>query len=171
MTSQSRPSWRYKNAKISYEFSITPRFHAGSTITAGEAAALNKLMAENVSNNMRSEFQRLCASLEPGEVLSAGAVEAMQLAIERYAGGYQFPDPALRNGATPRTSGSLQRMLQEVAVEEIEAMCRRRGLEATEELVERLLSEYIARSEVQQEAQRRLRAFASVASSALAELL
>ena len=166
--SQSRSAWRYRHQGINYQFSIAKRYASGDVLGEAEAEVLNRVMAENVSHNMRNEFKRACAVLLPGETLSREAVEELQSRIEGYAERYRFETPSLRGGGV---SGTFEHELRRVALERLEAECRRVGRELTGEEIDQVLGQYTALPEVQHEAERRVQALAQIASSSLEELL
>lgn len=73
-----------------YSFDLTEPFAEGSLLTKGEAQAMNRLRAENISNNLRPLVTDAIAGLPEGELISAPLLVEIQSKLTNYDLSYQF---------------------------------------------------------------------------------
>ena len=104
-----------------HDFTFPERYSEGHVCTAGEAAALNQVFAENIRNNVFNWVGRTMQ--EHGtSVLSPEAHSDLQGKIEDYAGQYQF---RVRNRARPPTA--LESAIDEIAISQAEVEGQQAG--------------------------------------------
>lgn len=76
-------------------------YNEGHVLTAGEAAALNQVLHENVRNNMALRVNKAKEELQEGKTLEEDALRAE---FEAYAQAYEFGTRNAGGSSTPRAS-------------------------------------------------------------------
>lgn len=151
-----------------YLFTIQQPFSSGHFCTEGEAQALNGLLAENVSNNLRDEVKKVVELLSPGEVLGEAQEAALQAKFDTYTANYQF----LVKHVSRYAKGIIEAEAHQLALEKLEGECRANGMEFDTVTRDRLLAEYSALPYIREEARERAGAKSrALAGKTLEELL
>ena len=142
-------------------FTLTPRYAEGHTLSAIEAAVLNRTLAENIGNNFRQKVK---------DAVEAGAYDEaeMQTTFDTYASEYQFGVRHTSGGGVRRDP--LEVEVRRLALGAVKAALQKAGLknvakEAIEEKVETVLADETKRAKLESIAKENLAALAAVAGT------
>lgn len=117
-----------------FEFEVPAPYVAGHVLSAGEASALNQVLAENLRNNFASKVK--AAKEEAEKAGTEPDIHALQDALTAYASEYEF---GVRSAGSPRaTVDPVTREALNLAREAIRAAAKAKGLKLDKEKVEEL---------------------------------
>lgn len=143
-------------------FSFTPRYVEGHTLSAIEAAVLNRTLAENIGNNFRQKVKDAEASPTGFDA------DEMQKSFDEYASTYEFGVRHTTGGGTRRSP--LEAEINRLATDAVKNAIRARGLknvakEAIEAKVAEILADEDKRAKLETIAKGNLDALAAVAGT------
>lgn len=99
------------------DLSVPAPFEEGHACSANEASALNQLLSENLRNNMAAKVKQLQES--------DADVDAIQAALDEYAGTYEF---GVRRGGGGRTADPVMAAAMEIARSKVKDAIRAKGM-------------------------------------------
>lgn len=111
-----------------FQVSIARPYTVGHQLTEGEAAQLNQVLAENVSNNLR---KRLGDGITEGEGESATqrpyTAEEAQALVDNYLNSYE---PGVRQAGSgePRVTDPVEREARRIAKEKVSALLKQSNM-------------------------------------------
>ena len=140
----------------SVQFLVPAPFVEGHTVTAGEASALNQLLAENVRNNFAGKMK---AAQSKAEETGTPAEEFTQEHLDAYVAEYEFG--VRRSGGSRESSFPPDvREARRIATDMIKTALKAKNLtikSVEPEKMEEMVVQLSGREDVVKEAQRRLK--------------
>jgi hypothetical protein len=129
------------------DFSIPQPFVEGHNCTAGEASALNQLLAENTRNNFAGKMKQ---RKEKGEA------DYTQEDLDAYIAEYEFG--VRRAGSGEARLTPVEREARRIARDRITTALKSRNQKVDKEKMEELVTQLAARDSVLKEAEKRVKA-------------
>lgn len=129
------------------EFTIPQPFVEGHSVTAGEASALNQLLAENTRNNFAGKMK---IRAEKGEA------PYTQEDLDAYVAEYEFG--VRRAGSGEARLSPVEREARRIARDRITTALKSRNQKVDKEKMEELVTQLASRESVIKEAEKRVRA-------------
>lgn len=106
---------------------IPQPYTAGHTVTDGEASALNQIIAENVSNNLRAKLQAGVASDVEGQPATPHTAESAQSLVDSYLADYEMGVRRVGEGSS-RTVDPIEREARKLAKAKAKELVLAKGM-------------------------------------------